>query len=47
MREWEIESLLVSLDFFVPDYTFYDSLTTRIFHPHKVMIGVFERQVPQ
>ena len=34
-----------SLDFFTSSYTLYDSLETRIFHPHNVMIGVFESRV--
>jgi len=32
-----------SADFFSPQYKLYDSLETKIFSPHKVMLGVFER----
>lgn len=31
-----------SPEFFTPHYTLYDSLETKIFSPHKVMLGVFE-----
>ncbi len=31
-----------SLDYFSSSFTLYDSLETRIFQPHNVMIGVFE-----
>jgi len=34
-----------SLDFFTTSFTLYDSLETRIFPPHNVMIGVFEKTV--
>lgn len=33
------------LEFFTTSYQLYDALETRIFLPHKVMIGVFERNL--